>query len=98
MPSFLASSGVIVNLLAIVLKVKVFFTLIFWSLPLLAFPASWFVRIGMPEPKPMLFLRLLGAAFLALVLAYTSGFVDSVGAMMYETSSGWASRAMDWHP
>ena len=73
MPSFLASSGVIVDLLAIILKVKVFFTLIFWSLPLLTFPASWFVRIGMPEPKPMLFLRLLGAAFLALVVAYTSG-------------------------
>src|SRR5215218_5707656 len=62
----------VVDLLATVLKVKVLVTLIFWSLPLLAFPASWFVRVGMPEPKPMLFLRLLGATFLALVVGYIS--------------------------
>lgn len=61
------------GLLATVLKAKVLFTLTFWSLPLLLCPASWFVRVGMPEPKPMLFLRLLGAAFLALVVGYTSG-------------------------
>jgi hypothetical protein len=64
-----------VGLLATVLWVKVLFTLTFWSLPLLAFPASWFVRIGMPEPRPMLFLRLLGAAFLALVVGYVSGIL-----------------------
>jgi hypothetical protein len=29
----------------------------------------------MPEPKPMLFLRLLGAAFLALVVGYISGLL-----------------------
>jgi hypothetical protein len=64
-----------VGLLATVLWVKVIFTLAFWSLPLVAFPASWFVRIGMPEPRPMLFLRLLGAAFLALVVGYVSGIL-----------------------
>ena len=58
-----------------VLWVKVLFTLAFWSLPLLAFPASWFVRMGMPEPRPILFLRLLGAAFLALVVGYISGIL-----------------------
>jgi hypothetical protein len=63
----------VVHLLAIVLKVKILFTLILWSLPLLAFPASWFVRLGMPEPRPILFLRLLGAAYLALVVGYISG-------------------------
>jgi hypothetical protein len=29
--------------------------------------------MGMPEPKPLLFLRLLGAAYLALVVGYTCG-------------------------
>jgi hypothetical protein len=59
-------------LLAIVLWIKVLITLTFWSLPLLTFRASWFVRLGMPEPRPMLFLRLLGAAYLALVVGYIS--------------------------
>jgi len=62
-----------VNLLASVLSVKILFTLCFWSLPLLTFPRSLFVWIGMPEPKPMLFLRLLGAAYFALVVGYISG-------------------------
>jgi hypothetical protein len=62
-----------VKLLAIVLWAKVLLTLILWVLPLLTFRASWFVRIGMPEPKPMVFLRLLGAAFLALVVGYSTG-------------------------
>jgi hypothetical protein len=75
MPSILAFSEVVVGFLAAVLWIKVLFTLAFWSLPLLAFPASWFVWIGMPEPKPMLFLRLLGAAFLALVVGYISGLL-----------------------
>ena len=61
------------SLLALVLSVKILFTLTFWSLPLLALPTSWFVRLGMPEPRPVLFLRLLGAAYLALVVGYISG-------------------------
>lgn len=60
-------------MLAIVLWIKVLITLTLWSLPLLIFRASWFVRLGMPEPRPMLFLRLLGAAYLALVVGYISG-------------------------
>ena len=59
--------------LASVLSIKITITLILWSLPLLLFPTSLFVWIGMPEPKPMLFLRLLGAAYLALVVGYMSG-------------------------
>ena len=59
--------------LAWVLRFKIGFTLIFWALPLLWFPTSWFVWIGMPEPKPLLFLRLLGAAYLALVVGYIRG-------------------------
>jgi hypothetical protein len=62
-----------VKFLASVLSIKITITLIFWSLPLLLFPASLFVWMGMSEPKPMLFLRLLGAAYLALVVGYMSG-------------------------
>jgi hypothetical protein len=38
-------------------------------LPLPASPASWFAWMGTPEPQPVLSLRLLGAAFLTLVLS-----------------------------
>ncbi len=61
------------SLLAAVLRVKIVLTLLLWCLPLLAFPASWFAWMGMPEPQPVLFLRLLGAAFFALVVGYVLG-------------------------
>jgi hypothetical protein len=62
-----------VKSLRIVLWVKVLVTLVLWVLPLLVSRPSWFVRVGMPEPKPMVFLRLLGAAYFALVVGYLSG-------------------------
>lgn len=61
------------NLLAWILRVKILVTLILWTIPCLAFPASWFVWIGMPEPNPKLLLQLYGAASFALVVGYTSG-------------------------
>ena len=60
--------------LSIVLLVKILFTVIFWCIPLLFFPASLFVRIGIPEPQPIIFIRLLGAAYIALTLCYILGF------------------------
>lgn len=60
--------------LSIVFSVKILFTLIFWCIPLLFFPASLFVRLGIPNPQPILFVRLLGAAYLALTLGYIFGF------------------------
>jgi hypothetical protein len=62
-----------VDLLAWVLGIKILFTLLLWALPLLMLKTSWFVRVGIPEPIPVLFLRLLGAAYLALVVGYVSG-------------------------
>ena len=59
--------------LAWVLKIKILCTLVLWSLPLLMLPSSWFVRIGMPEPRTMVFFRLLGAAYFALVVGYVDG-------------------------
>ena len=61
------------DFLAAVLRVKILSTLVFWSVPLLTFPTDWFVRVGMPEPRPMLFVRILGAAFLALDVCYITG-------------------------
>jgi hypothetical protein len=56
-----------------VLWVKIVFTLLGWCLPLLTFPAPWFQALGMPEPRPLVFARLLGAAFLALLVGYLFG-------------------------
>ena len=52
---------------------KIAITGIFWCLPLLAFPTSWLVALGIPAPEPLLFARLLGAAYLALLVGYYMG-------------------------
>ena len=62
--------------LEIILWIKIVFTIIAWSFPLLLVPASGFQRMGMPEPKPILFVRLLGAAFFALFIGYALGVWD----------------------
>lgn len=60
--------------LSIVLLSKILFTLTFWCIPLLFFPASLFIRLGIPEPQPILFIRLLGSAYVALTVGYIFGF------------------------
>ncbi|MCB1874785.1 MAG: hypothetical protein KDH88_02290 [Chromatiales bacterium] len=55
------------------LKKKIAITLVFWCLPLLLFPGGWFVQVGFPAPEPLLFVRLLGAAYAALVAGYIDG-------------------------
>jgi hypothetical protein len=52
---------------------KIVITGLFWCLPLLTFPSAWFVAFGMPAPEPLLIVRLLGAAYLALLVGYYSG-------------------------
>lgn len=49
---------------------KIAITGIFWCVPLLVFPSTWFVALGMPAPEPLMFARLLGAAYLALFVGY----------------------------
>ncbi len=56
-----------------VLQVKIIATAVFLCAPLLCLPAATFVRWGVPAPEPMLFVRLLGAAYLALLFAYYGG-------------------------
>jgi hypothetical protein len=55
-----------------VLAVKIVATLAVWALPALLLPAQWFPTFGIPEPplEQLVFIRLLGAAYVALVVAY----------------------------
>ena len=52
---------------------KILITGLLWCLPLLAFPITWFVALGIPAPEPLIFVRLLGAAYLALLAGYYMG-------------------------
>jgi hypothetical protein len=64
------------NPLKVVLTIKVVFTALFWSLPLLLFPKQAAGFLGIPVPQPILFAHLLGAAFLALLVGYVLGLLD----------------------
>jgi hypothetical protein len=59
--------------LAAVLWIKIAATALLWAGPLLLFPLKWLRRLGIPEPRPPLFIRLLGAAFTALLVGYVRG-------------------------
>ncbi len=54
-----------------VLAVKILATLLLWAGPALLLPPPWFAPLGIPEPAAhLVFVRLLGAAYLALVVGY----------------------------
>jgi hypothetical protein len=56
-----------------VLAVEIIATLALWALPALLLPTPWFATLGVPEPPPeqLVFVRLWGAASMALVAGYT---------------------------
>lgn len=56
-----------------VLAVKIVVTLALWALPALLLPPPWFPFFGIPEPPEaqLVFVRLLGAAYVALLVEYT---------------------------
>ncbi len=56
-----------------VLLFKIWFTMLFWAVPLLAAPAGLYEPLGFPRPTAMVFMKLLGAAFLALLVSYVQG-------------------------
>src|ERR687895_835105 len=62
--------------LKVILLVKIFFTAICWSLPLLFFPVQASELLGASLPEPVLYARLLGAAFFALLIGYIHGLID----------------------
>jgi len=55
-----------------VLAAKIVVTLVLWAGPALFFPVPWFPIFGIPEPPlaQLVFIRLLGAAYIALVTGY----------------------------
>jgi hypothetical protein len=55
-----------------VLAIKIVVTLAVWALPALLLPPPWFPLLGIPEPplEQLIFVRLLGAAYVALVSGY----------------------------
>ncbi len=62
--------------LSYVLWFKIVITIILWCTPLLFFPQSCFRHLGVPPPDPIIFAKLLGAAFLALVVVYWHGLTE----------------------
>jgi hypothetical protein len=65
---------VAINIAALrrVLAAKIVVTVALWAAPALLLPAPWFPFVGVPEPPlaQLVFVRLLGAAYVALIVAY----------------------------
>jgi hypothetical protein len=55
-----------------VLAAKIVLTTVLWAAPALLLPPGWFPLFGIPEPPvaQLVFVRLLGAAYAALVVGY----------------------------
>jgi hypothetical protein len=55
-----------------VLAAKILLTAALWAGPALFFPPPWFPVLGIPEPPlaQLVFVRLLGAAYVALIAGY----------------------------
>lgn len=62
--------------LGVLLKVKITLTLIGWVLPLFALPQSLYSELGFPDSMPLVFLRLLAMAYMALVAGYWLGLLQ----------------------
>lgn len=62
--------------LKFVLWFKIIITAVCWAFPLLLSSSRIFGAVGFrPGPQPMVFMKLLGAAFLALGVGYVRGLV-----------------------
>lgn len=87
-----------------VLVFKIAFTVLFWCIPLLVAREDWFPVLGIPKPAPIVFVRLLGAAYLALLVGYSFGLAQArrgsrpVGVVWAgAVSNGLASASLFWH-
>ncbi len=65
------------KLLRGVLLFKIGVTVLLWAGPLLLFPVSLFEALMGQAPDPISYARLLGVAYLALVVNYAGGFVQA---------------------
>lgn len=61
-----------------VLSVKIAITIFAWSIPFLLAPPRLIESLGFKVPEPILFLRLLGVAYAALVVGYVFGLQTSL--------------------
>jgi len=68
------------NALSKVLIFKILATLIAWCIPLMLFPTSWMVAAGFPAAEPILYTKLLGMAYLALLVGYAYGLKATLNA------------------
>ncbi|MGH8530625.1 MAG: hypothetical protein ACRETN_12415 [Nevskiales bacterium] len=66
------------NPLAKVLTAKIVLTVSAWCIPLLFFPKTLLLWLGFAVPEPLVFLRLLGMAYAALVVVYGFGLLAAV--------------------
>ena len=57
---------------------KIAVTILAWCIPLLLFPTSLLKSLGFKVPEPILFFRLLGIAYTALVVGYVFGLQTSL--------------------
>ena len=60
-----------------VLAVKIALTAALWAGPLLLAPVAWIEALGFPEPRPVVVLRLLGMAYVALCAMYVWGWREA---------------------
>jgi hypothetical protein len=74
--------------LVFVLQAKIALTVLPWCIPLLLFPAEFLAELGFPVPVPEIFFRLLGMAYLALVLGYWFG-LQQLRAGTYPSTAVW---------
>jgi hypothetical protein len=85
-----------------VLAVKIVLVLLFWILPLLLLPAGLFPELGIPTwtPAANVFLRLLGAGYLAIVIVETWGLFDAThrsSAVLAGLASSAGASFVLWH-
>ena len=66
------------NPLSQIFVFKIAATVFAWCLPLILMPASWFDAIGFPEQESLMFVRMLGWAYLALCVGYGFGLKESL--------------------
>ncbi|HVF74575.1 MAG TPA: hypothetical protein VM938_05960, partial [Acidimicrobiales bacterium] len=59
------------------IALKMAVTLVAWACPLLVCPPPLFEAVGLPVPSLPVFARLLGAAYLALLVVYALGWADA---------------------
>lgn len=65
------------KLLRGVLIFKIAVTVFLWAGPLLLFPVSLFETLMGEAPAPISYARLLGVAYLALIVNYAGGFIQA---------------------